>query len=286
MDLLDEVQQRVLCGDGAIGTLLLEAGIPLDRCFEELCVTEPDRIEKIHREYIDAGARVIETNTFGANAMRLAKFGLEGQVSEINRVAAQIAKKVARGKDVYVAGSVGPLGISGDEAAARGIDRARCFREQVVALLQGGVQLIFFETFMDFEEMEIALRVRKEIDDGLTLCSFACATEGRISSGMLLTDAFTKLRELKAQIVGVNCMNEPHGTVQLLQRVPQEGPLSAYPNAGFPKYHEGRLIYNTTPDDFAQSAREMVALGARLIGGCCGTKPTHVAAIAAAIAKV
>ena len=132
--------------------------------------------------------------------------------------------------------------------------------------------------------MEIAFRARKEIDDGLTICSFACAPEGRISSGMLLVDAFTKLRELKAQIVGVNCMNGPHGMVQLLQRVPAEYLLSAYPNAGYPKYHEGRFIYHTAPDYFAQSAREMVAEGARLIGGCCGTNPKHIAAIAAAIA--
>ncbi len=139
MDLLDELQVRVLCGDGAMGTLLLEAGIPLAHCFEELCVTEPDRIETIHRAYIDAGARVIETNTFGANAVRLERFGLAGRVGEINRVAAEIALKSARGKDVYVGGSVGPLGISGDEAAARGIDRGDCFREQVTALLEGGV---------------------------------------------------------------------------------------------------------------------------------------------------
>jgi homocysteine S-methyltransferase len=286
MDLLDELQTQVLCGDGAIGTLLLEAGIPLDRCFEELCVTEPARIEKIHQQYIGAGARVIETNTFGANAVRLERFGLEGRVGEINRAGAQIAVKTAQGKDVYVAGSVGPLGISGDEAAARGIDRAQCFREQVGALLEGGAHLIFFETFMDFGEMEIALQAKKEIGGDLAICSFACAPEGRLSSGMLLMDAFRKLRELKAEIVGVNCMNGPHDMVQLLQRVLAEYLIAAYPNAGSPKYHEGRFIYHTAPEYFAQSAREMVAEGARLIGGCCGTNPTHIAAIAAAIANL
>ena len=269
-----------------MGTLLLEAGIPLAHCFEELCVTEPDRIETIHRAYIDAGARVIETNTFGANAVRLERFGLAGRVGEINRVAAEIALKSARGKDVYVGGSVGPLGISGDEAAARGIDRGDCFREQVTALLEGGVHLIFFETFMDFEEMEIALRARKEIDDGLTICSFACSPEGQISSGMLLGEAFAKLRNLNAQMFGVNCMNDPPGTVQLLHRVPAEFTLCAYPSAGPPDYHEGHHIYHIGPDCFAQAAREMVAGGARLIGGCCGTNPKHIAAIAAAIVDV
>jgi methionine synthase / methylenetetrahydrofolate reductase(NADPH) len=288
MDLLDELQTRVLCGDGAMGTLLIEAGIPLDRCFEELCVSEPDRIEKIHEQYIGAGARVVETNTFGANAVRLKRFGFEGRVAEINRAAAQIAAKAAKGKDVYVAGSVGPLGISGGEAAARGIDRAQCFREQVTALLEGGADLIFFETFMDFEEMEIALRARQEVDGGLAICSFACAPEGKLLSGMMLVEAFAKLRASGAKMLGVNCMsiNGPHGMVQLLQRVPGDYLLAAYPSAGSPKYHDGRFIYQTAPDCFAQSAREMVAEGARLIGGCCGTNPTHIAAIAVAIANL
>jgi methionine synthase I (cobalamin-dependent) len=286
MDLFDEIQTHVLCGDGAMGTLLLAAGIPLERCFEELCVTEPDRIETIHRQYITAGARVIETNTFGANEVRLERFGLEGRVVEINRAAAQVAAKAARGKDVYVAGSVGPVGISGEEAAARGIERREVFREQVGALLEGGVDVIAFETFMDFEEMEIAYRAWKDVGGGLALCSFACDPEGRISSGMLLVDAFKQLRGLGAQIVGVNCMNGPQSTVDLLRRVPTEYPFSAYPNAGYPKYHEGRLIYHATPDDFAQSAREMVAQGARLIGGCCGTTPSHIAALATEMAKL
>jgi methionine synthase I (cobalamin-dependent) len=286
MDLLDELQASVLCGDGAMGTLLLEAGLPLERCLEELCVTEPDRITTIHQQYIGAGARVIETNTFGANAVRLERFGLEDRAAEINHAAAAIAVKAAQGKNVHIAGSVGPLGISREEAASRGIDRAQCFREQVGALLDGGANLIFFETFMDLEEMEIALRARKEIDEGLTLCSFSCAPEGRLSSGMLLVDAFTKLRELNANVVGVNCINGPDGTVQLLQQLPAEFPFAAYPNAGYPKYHDGGFIYHTAREDFAQAAREMVAEGVRLVGGCCGTNPEHIAAIAAAIANL
>jgi homocysteine S-methyltransferase len=284
MDLVDELEARVLCGDGAMGTLLLAEGIPLKRCFEELCVSEPDRIRTIHEQYVGAGARVIETNTFGANAVRLERFGMENRVAEINQAAARVAKKAANGKDVYVAGSVGPLGISADEAAARGIDRAHCFREQISALLDAGVELIFFETFMDFAEMEIAFRAKKELSDVAEICSFSCGPEGRISSGVRLVDAFTLLREQGAKIVGVNCMNGPGGMVQLLERVPAEFLLAAYPNAGYPKYHEGRFVYHIAPDYFAQTAREMVAEGARLIGGCCGTNPTHIAAIAEAIA--
>jgi methionine synthase I (cobalamin-dependent) len=286
MDLLDELQTRVLCGDGAMGTLLLAAGIPLERCFEELCVTEPDRIGTIHRRYIDAGARVIKTNTFGANAVRLERFGLAGRVVEINRAAAQVAVEAARGKDVYVAGSVGPLGISGEEASARGIDREHCFGEQVEALLEGGVALIVFETFMDFEEMEIAYGSRKKIADGLTICSLACASEGRGSPELLLGEALTKLHARGAQIVGVNCTNGPHAAVQLLRQVPKEDPLSAYPSAGYPEHYEGRWKYPVPPEDFAQSAREMVAQGVRLIGGCCGTTPAHIAALVSEIAKM
>jgi methionine synthase I (cobalamin-dependent) len=282
LDLLDELHSHPLCGDGAMGTLLLDSGIPLERCFEELCITEPDKIEKIHLQYIDAGARVIETNTFGGNAVRLGRFGLEGRVVEINRAAAQVATKAARGKNVYVAGSVGPLGISGDEARARGIDQAECFREQVTALLEGGAQLIFLETFIDFEEMEIAFRARQEVSAGPTICSFACGAGGRLASGSLLVEALAKLREFGAQIVGVNCVNAQE-TVEILKQVQAEYVICAYPNAGNPKYHEARLFYDASPEDFAKAACEMVAAGARLIGGCCGTTAKHIAAIASAL---
>jgi methionine synthase / methylenetetrahydrofolate reductase (NADH) len=286
MDLLAELQTAVLCGDGAMGTLLLAAGIPIERCFEELCVTEPDRIETIHRQYINAGARVIKTNTFGANAVRLERFGLQGRVKELNRAAAQVAAKAARGKNVYVAGSVGPVGISGEEAARRGIKRGEIFREQVGALLEGGADLIIFETFMDFDEMEVAFQAWTETSKCLALCSFACGSEGRLSSGMLLGEAFAKLRALGAQLVGVNCMNEPRGTVELLRRTQAGCPLAAYPSAGNPTDHAGRLTHPITPEDFALSAGEMVAQGARLIGGCCGTIPSHIAALSTAIAKI
>lgn len=269
-----------------MGTLLLDAGIPLSRCFEELSLTEPDRIETIHRQYIGAGARVIETHTFGANAVRLERFGFEGRVWEINHAAAQIAVKAARGKDVYVAGSIGPLGISGNEAAVRGIDREHCFREQVGALLEGGAQGIFFETFTDYAEMEVAFRARQGIDDGLTICSFACAPDGRLRCGTLLQEAFAKLRNLNAQIVGVNCMNSPNDMTQLLGRVTAESLLSVFPTAGSPRCDKGSFTYPVGPEQFAQSAGELVAKGARLIGGCCGTSPKEIAAIAAAIANL
>jgi methionine synthase / methylenetetrahydrofolate reductase(NADPH) len=282
MDLLEELEARIVCGDGAMGTLLLDRGVPVDRCLEELCVSEPERIRAIHEEYVAAGARVIETNTFGANAVRLSRFGFENRVAEINESAVRIARQAARGKNTCVAGSVGPLGISAHEAEERNIDRAECFREQIAALLEADVDLIFFETFMNFEEMEIALRA-KPPSDSVVVALFACEPEARLQSGMPLVDAFARCRELGAAIVGANCLNGPRAMVQLLEKLPAGDLLAAYPNAGYPRYTEGHYVYPTAPDYFANAAREMAAQGARLIGGCCGTTPAHIAAVAKAI---
>lgn len=285
MALIDELQERIICGDGAMGTLLLDQGLPVDRCLEELCVSEPARVRAVHDAYVSAGARIIETNTFGANAPRLERFGFENRVAEINRAAAQIAVAAARGRDVCVAGSVGPLGLSESDATERGIDRAACFREQITALLDGGVQILFLETFMSFEEMQIALQARPE-SDALIVALFACEPEGRLQSGMPVVDAFARCKELGAHVVGANCMNGPHAMVQLLEKIPAGDLLAAYANAGYPRYTEGRYVYPTAPDYFANAGREMVAQGARLIGGCCGTTPAHIAALSKAVADL
>ncbi|MEO5753715.1 MAG: bifunctional homocysteine S-methyltransferase/methylenetetrahydrofolate reductase [Chthoniobacterales bacterium] len=286
MDLLDELQSRLVCGDGAMGTMLLDQGVPLERCLEEFCISEPERVRNVHEDYVAAGARVIETNTFGGNRVRLDRFGLGDRVGEINAAAARLARQAAQGKDVCVAGSVGPLGISADEAVTRGIDRAAVFREQVSGLLDGGVDVIFFETFLDYEEIEIALAAKMEVSKVPAICSLACESEGRLSSGITLVEAFAELTGLGANILGVNCLNGPQATVHLLERVPLKFLVSAYPNAGYPQYHEGRFLYHTSPEYFAKMAREMAAQGARLIGGCCGTTPRTIAAIAASLAEL
>jgi methionine synthase I (cobalamin-dependent)/5,10-methylenetetrahydrofolate reductase len=286
VDLLAELEEHLVCGDGAMGTLLLDQGLPIEACLEEICVSDPQRVRQIHDDYIAAGARVVETNTFGANAARLSRFGFENRVREFNRAAAKLARAAAAGRDVCVAGSVGPLGLSAMEADARGVDRTACFREQIEALLEGGVDMIFLETFMDDAEMEIALRAKTALSDCTTICSFACEPEGRLASGRSIVDAFARMRMLGAHITGVNCMNGPNATVQLLRRIPIDGLLAAFPNAGYPKYTDGRFTYHAAPDYFARAAREMVAQGARLIGGCCGTNPRTIAAIAAALAEL
>src|SRR5262249_2454577 len=202
MDLLDQLQTRLVCGDGAMGTMLLESGVPLERCLEELCLSEPERVRKVHDAYVEAGAQLIETNTFGANGVRLDRFGFGAKTHEINAAAARLAKEAAYGKDVAVAGSVGPLGVSEEEARDGGIDRSVIFAQQISGLLDGGVDAIFLETFLDYEELELALKARLQVARGLTICSLACEQEGRLPSGITLVEAFRKLIALGADIVG------------------------------------------------------------------------------------
>src|SRR5205085_6748674 len=173
MNLLEELQEHVVCGDGAMGTLLLDQGLPMESCLEELSVSDPERVRSIHRDYIAAGARVIETNSFGANAARLARFGFEDRVAEINKAAARIAVEAARGEEVCVAGSVGPLGLSALDAEERGIDRAKCFPAQIEPQLDGGADFVFLETFLDDPEMETALRRKNSLSDCQTIGPFA-----------------------------------------------------------------------------------------------------------------
>ncbi len=285
MDFLDELTTRILCGDGAIGTMLLNTGVSLDRCFEELCVSEPARIRAIHEQYIAAGARVIETNSFGANAVRLTQFGLEARVTEINRAAARIARNAMAGQPIYVAGSIGPLGIDALTAAARGINRSECFTEQAGALLEGEVDFLFLETFTTSEEMEVAYRAIGRLGSTPTLCSFSCSPEGRLRCGTDLVDAFVNLDRLGAKLFGINCMNDPAATLQLIRRLPQQYRQAAYPTAGFPLNERDRLNYPIDPSEFARITPQLIAEGVRLIGGCCGTTPAHIAAIASAVAR-
>jgi methionine synthase I (cobalamin-dependent) len=283
MDLLDELESRVVCGDGAMGTLLLNEGIPIEQCLEELCVSQPERIRAIHERYLAAGSRLIKTNTFGANAVRLSRFRLEARVGEINRAAVRVARAASEGKEVYVAGSIGPLGMGAEESVARGIDRSDCFTEQLVAQLDAGVDAIFFETFMDSEEMEIALGAKQAISDLPEICSFACVAAGTLPSGLSLGEAFANLNRGGARIIGINCMNDPGEMVTLLDRFPTEFLLAVYPTAGRPRAEGTRLVYDIRPEPFGESARELVRKGARLLGGCCGTTPAHVAALAGSI---
>jgi homocysteine S-methyltransferase len=289
--ILTALKQGVLCGDGAMGTLLTEKGIPAGSCFEELCVTRPGLITEIHGEYLAAGAALITSNSFGANAVKLASFGLEARVTEINRAASLLAREAifASGRQAWVAGSVGPLGsgsrgISGSEASARGLDRAAMFRQQIAALLDGGCDLILLETFQDPEELSLALGIAKSLSDKPVITLIASPESGRLPGGGWIGDLLENLGNEGADIVGLNCVNGPQSMLRLVEKISPSRPLAVYPNAGRPYYQEGRIAYGTTPAYFADLGRRMAEAGAALVGGCCGTSPHHIATLSAALA--
>src|SRR5580700_12315 len=285
MKLLEALHDCIVCGDGAMGTELLAAGVALDVCLEELNVSQPDLVSKVHESYVDAGSQLLETNTFGANAVRLAKHGLENEVEAFNRAAVALVKQAAGNKDIWIAGSVGPLGIYADEAEALHIDRGAAFAAQMKALLEAEVDAIFLETFLDFEEIKIALTsLRKLSSDLPVICSMVSSEEGRLPSSLPIAQAFRELVRLGANVVGVNCVTGPHAMLQILRRIPAEFLISAFPNAGYPRYHNGRFLYNAAPEYLGQAAKEFVAQGASLIGGCCGVGPQHIREVAKAIA--
>lgn len=280
MDFLDELQQRVLPADGAMGTELLAAGVPAGQCLEALNLDQPDLIRGVHERYIAAGARIIETNSFGANAARLAAHGLEHQVNELNWTAAQLAKEVAKGTGVYVAGSVGPLGITAEEAAARGIDRHAAYIEQIGALLDGGCNFIILETFLDVEELLIAVNAKHTLHHCPVVAMLPLQDPVRFAA------AAEKLIAVDTDIIGVNCIS-PAQALEMVQNSGldlQNSTVAAFPSAGLPASQDGRLTYPVSPEEFAQAGLALAAAGVRLIGGCCGTGPAHIAALTKALA--
>jgi methionine synthase / methylenetetrahydrofolate reductase(NADPH) len=287
MDFLEELNSSVLCGDGAMGTELMSSGVPLDVCFEELNVSAPEVVSRIHDAYVQAGARLIETNTFGANAARLSRHGLEHRVQELNQAAIRLARKSIGQSPVYLAASIGPLGIADPETELQDIDRANLFKEQAKAILDATVDVLFLETFVDFDEIQIALKAVRELDANIpVICSMVCSEEGRLPSSLPIVQAFRELIRQGANVVGVNCVTGPHAMLHILRRIPIDFLISAFPNAGYPRYYNGRFLYNAAPEYFADAAKEFVGQGARLIGGCCGVGPEHIRAMARAIAEM
>ena len=276
---LERLRSEVLIGDGAIGTMLYAKGVSLEANFEHLNLVRPDLVLELHGEYLAAGSQVIETNTFGANFVKLAAIGLGGKVAEINRQGALIARSAATGHDAFVAGSIGPLGRGKGELTP--FQAEECFRIQAEALAEGGVDFLILETFSELEELEWAVRAAKRT--GLPVLSSLAFGEGsRLSGGIGAEDAALRLVAAGVDLIGANCGAGPLELLVTLKRIAAvtELPLAAYPNSGFPEYVDGRYIYRTTPDYFAGMALEMVAAGASLVGGCCGTTPEHVREVA------
>ncbi|MYL51618.1 bifunctional homocysteine S-methyltransferase/methylenetetrahydrofolate reductase [Halobacillus litoralis] len=281
MDLREALKHKTLIGDGAMGTLLYSYGI--DRCFEELNLSHSEEVLNVHRAYVNAGADVIQTNTYGANYIKLERYGLQDQVKEINTAAVKLAKQAA-GEAPYVVGTIG--GVRGARKQAISTEEIkRSFREQLYCLLFEQVDGLLFETFYDLEELITVLKIARKETDLPIIAQVSMHEAGVLQDGTPLPDALEQLEGLGADVVGVNCRLGPYHTIQSLEDVPlpEKAVLSAYPNASLPAYQDGRLVYPTDPVYFQKSAQSLFEQGARLIGGCCGTTPEHIEAIAARV---
>jgi len=279
----------LLC-DGAMGTLLLAQGVPATHPFDELNLTAFDLIGSIHRDYINAGAEVIETNTFGANRARLHPHGLDAQTRRINQQGVRAARyaREETGEDVLIAGAMGPLGRPHAAVQEMGAAAIRdIFREQVEGLLEGGVDLLMMETFGDVEELARAVEAARAVTtDVPVVAQLTFADDGQTLAGQSAAEAVARLRRLDIQVLGTNCNLGPQATLETIEAIAQLAaaiPLSAQPNAGLPARVNGRFIYGAGPDYFAAYARHFVAAGVTLVGGCCGTTPLHIQAMRRAL---
>jgi homocysteine S-methyltransferase len=281
---LTTLDQRPLLCDGGIGTLLRERGVPGDACLEALNLDDPALVLQVHADYVDAGADIIETNTFGANSLKLAHFGLADRLGEINQRAVEIARQAQSqtSRPVFIAGAVGPLdvGLPGGENVT--LKKAyRVFREQVEALLEAGVDLIAIETFPTLAEAKEALRAVRECGDLPVMVQLSFQRDGRTWAGEEPGETALALRDLGANIVGVNCVPGPQLALDIVKRMAVAKPakLSAQPNAGQPQVRQQAIVYPGTPQSFGEYAPKFVAAGVSVIGGCCGTTPEHIAAM-------
>jgi methionine synthase I (cobalamin-dependent)/5,10-methylenetetrahydrofolate reductase len=285
-DFRQRLQNDIIIFDGGVGTYLYEKGIFINTCFDELNLTNPHLVAEVHRDYINAGADVIETNTFGANRFKLAPHGLEGKVHEIAVRGAQIAKGVAL-DTVLVAGSVGPLGVQIEPLGKLSFDEAKdAFKEQVAALLEGGVDLIVLETFSLLPELLQAIRAVRELDAAIPLMAQVTINDdGNLLSGAPLDALVRDIGPLQIDVLGLNCSVGPKTMLDALEHLRSLTPLplSVQPNAGLPQRIGGRNIYLASPEYMAEYAKRFIQTGAAIVGGCCGTNPGHIKAIRRAV---
>jgi methionine synthase / methylenetetrahydrofolate reductase(NADPH) len=282
----ESLQRDVIVFDGGVGTYLYEKGIYINTCYDELNLTSPDIVMEVHRDYLNAGADVVETNTFGANRFKLAAYGLEPKVHEINLKGAQLAKKIAAGK-ILVAGSVGPLGVQIEPLGKLSYDEARdAFKEQIKGLLDGGVDLIVLETFSLLPELLQAIRAVRELDQTIPLMAQVTINDdGQLVSGASLDSVVAEIQKQKVDVLGLNCSVGPKAMLDALEHLKSLTtiPLSVQPNAGLPQNIGGRNIYLASPEYMAEYAKRFIQTGASIVGGCCGTNPEHIKAIRRAV---
>ncbi|MGI8552999.1 MAG: bifunctional homocysteine S-methyltransferase/methylenetetrahydrofolate reductase [Dehalococcoidia bacterium] len=275
--------------DGGMGTELYARGISYERCFDELNILQPELVQEVHRAYISAGADVIETNTFAGNRVRLAPFGLEAQVRELNLRGAKIAReaKEVSGEPVFLAGSVSTIGQPLAPAGVITAAAARAFfQEQIEALLEGGVDLLILETFSDLVELREAILAARSVSADLPIIAeVSVAEDGNTLTGATAEEIARELQQLSVDSFGVNCGVGPQTALDAIRRMVPGArlPLVAMPNAGYPSIVGGRWIYVASPAYFADYAQRFVEAGVTIVGGCCGTTPAHIAAMRTAL---
>jgi methionine synthase / methylenetetrahydrofolate reductase(NADPH) len=289
-DFSERLRSSILVGDGAMGSLLYEA-VDGQRCVEELNATHPEEVFRAHQAYMEAGAQLIETNTFGANRYKLGQLGIAGRVSELNHRGVKLAREAreAAKHEVLIAGSIGPLGVALQVQELPEEEIFVIFKEQAGALEERGVDLFLLETFSDTAELRIALNAIRSFSRLPIVAELTYSEEGTTIGGTRPQDAWEALKDESIQAVGANCTIGPQLLIPVLRELAASTslPLSAMPNAGFPKRVGDRIVYpRSSPEYFALFAREVVALGARIVGGCCGTTPEHIRAIAEAVKKL
>ncbi|ATL38974.1 bifunctional homocysteine S-methyltransferase/methylenetetrahydrofolate reductase [Bacillus velezensis] len=280
MGLLQDLKERVLIGDGAMGTLLYSYGI--DRCFEELNVSKPEEIKRIHKAYVEAGADIIQTNTYGANFIKLSRYGLEDETKKINQEAVRIARASSDG--AYVLGTMG--GIRTFNKNAYSLEEIkRSFREQLYLLLHEEPDGLLLETYYDLEEAREVLKIARKETELPIMLNVSMHEQGVLQDGTPLREALRSIADLGADITGINCRLGPYHMIEALTEVPifSDAYLSVYPNSSLPSLEEGRLVYDTDDAYFRESAVQFRTQGARIIGGCCGTTPNHIRAMAEAV---
>jgi methionine synthase / methylenetetrahydrofolate reductase(NADPH) len=282
----ERLQNEIIVFDGGTGTYLYDKGVFINRCFEEMNSTNPELVMEVHRDYIDAGADVIETNTFGANKYRLATQGLESKVHELNIKGAQLAKSAATDR-VLVAGAMGPLGVQIEPLGKISyVEAKEAFREQAKGLLDGGVDLIVFETFSMVEELVQAVCAVRELSGIIPIVAqVTINSEGNLLSGESMERFVETMTHYKVDAIGMNCSEGPKLMLESLEHL--RGlttlPLSVQPNAGLPQNIGGRNLYMTSPEYMAEYAKRFIQTGASIVGGCCGTNPSHIKAIRRAV---
>jgi homocysteine S-methyltransferase len=291
---LERLASGVLLGDGAMGTMLYAAGVQLDDCFDGLNLTNPQLVASVHRAYLEAGADVIETNTFGANRYRLDPFGLADRVREVNLRGVKLAREQREicGRPALVAGSIGPttrtLVPYGTTARQ---DVRSAFREQIEALLEGGVDLLIVETISDLAEMEEAIAAAKAACDLPVVAFMTFAEDGRTIAGNDVEQVVRTLTGLGVDVLGANCSVGPQRILPVVEamrelldsRGDERTAVGTMPNAGWPSHVGGRVIYPSSPEYFADFARQAIASGVKFVGGCCGTTPDHIRAMRTAL---